>query len=73
MFTEHKSVGLDVHARSLVAAAIDGVTGELIHARLTPSHEHNRSWLGDLLGPGRQPRCMATSSAVLLTSSTDDL
>ena len=38
MFTERTSVGLDVHARSVVAAAIDGVTGEVIQARLTPSH-----------------------------------
>ncbi len=51
MFTERTSVGLDVHARSVVAAAIDGVTGELIRSRLTPSHEHIRSWLGDLPGP----------------------
>lgn len=29
--------GLDVHARSVVAAAIDGVTDELIQTRLTPS------------------------------------
>jgi hypothetical protein len=27
VFTERTSVGLDVHARSVVAAAIDGVTG----------------------------------------------
>ena len=51
MFTERTSVGLDVHARSVAAAAIDGVTGELFQARLTPSHEHVRSWLGDLPGP----------------------
>ena len=51
MFTERTSVGLDVHARSVVAAAIDGVTGEVFQARLTPSHEHVRSWLGDLPGP----------------------
>lgn len=51
MFTERTSVGLDVHARSVAAAAIDSVTGELIQARLTPSHEHIRSWLGDLPGP----------------------
>lgn len=51
MFTERTSVGLDVHARSVVAAAIGGVTGELIQSRLTPSHEHIRSWLGDLPGP----------------------
>ncbi|MFB9071870.1 IS110 family transposase [Citricoccus parietis] len=51
MFTERTSVGLDVHARSVAAAAIDGVTGELIQTRLTPSHEHILSWLGDLPGP----------------------
>ncbi len=51
MFTERTSVGLDVHARSVAAAAIDGVTGELFQAKLTPSHEHVRSWLGDLPGP----------------------
>lgn len=51
MFTERTSVGLDVHARSVAAAAIDGVTGELSQAKLTPSYEHVRSWLGDLPGP----------------------
>jgi transposase len=49
--TERTSVGLDVHARSVAAAAIDGVTGELFQARLTPSHEHIRAWLGALPGP----------------------
>ena len=51
MFTERTSVGLDVHARSVAAAAIDGVTGELVQTKLTPSHEHIRSWLQDLPGP----------------------
>jgi transposase len=51
VFTERTSVGLDVHARSVAAAAIDGVTGELFQTKLTPSHEHIRSWLGDLPGP----------------------
>ena len=51
MLVERTSVGLDVHARSVAAAAIDGVTGELRQARLTPSHEHIRSWIGDLHGP----------------------
>ena len=51
MFTERTSVGLDVHARSVAAAAIDGVTGELFQARLTPSHEHIQAWLADLPGP----------------------
>ena len=51
MFTERTSVGLDVHARSVAAAAIDGATGELIQARLTPDHGHIRSWIQDLPGP----------------------
>jgi transposase len=51
VFTERTSVGLDVHARSVVAAAIDGVTGELIQSRLTPSHDHVRAWLAGLPGP----------------------
>ena len=51
MFSERTSVGLDVHARSVAAAAIDGVTGELFRSRLTPSHEHIRSWVQDLRGP----------------------
>lgn len=51
MFTERTSVGLDVHARSVAAAAIDGVTGELTQTRLTPSHDHIRSWIEELPGP----------------------
>lgn len=51
MFTERTSVGLDVHARSVAAAAIDGVTGELFQSKLTPSSEHIRSWVAGLPGP----------------------
>ncbi|QBF47674.1 IS110 family transposase [Janibacter limosus] len=51
MFTERTSVGLDVHARSVAAAAIDGVTGELFQSKLTPSHEHVVSWVQALPGP----------------------
>ena len=51
MFVERTSVGLDVHARSVAAAAIDGVTGEVFRARLTPSHDHIRGWVADLPGP----------------------
>lgn len=51
MFTERTSVGLDVHARSVAAAAIDGVTGELVERKLTPQHEHIRSWLSELPAP----------------------
>ncbi|HVW42009.1 MAG TPA: IS110 family transposase [Amycolatopsis sp.] len=51
MLIERTSVGLDVHARSVVAAAIDGVTGELKRARLTPSHDRIRSWIEQFDGP----------------------
>jgi transposase len=51
VFSERTSVGLDVHARSVVAAAIDGVTGEVLKARLSPSHDQIRSWIDDLPGP----------------------
>jgi transposase len=51
VFSERTSVGLDVHARSVAAAAIDGVTGELFQAKLTPSHEHIRGWIAGLPGP----------------------
>ena len=51
MFSERTSVGLDVHARSVVAAAIDGVTGEVFRARLTPAVEDVLSWVQRLPGP----------------------
>jgi transposase len=51
VFTERTSVGLDVHARSVAAAAIDGVTGELFQTKLTPAHDHIRSWIRELPGP----------------------
>jgi len=51
VFTERTSVGLDVHARSVAAAAIDGVTGELFQTRLTPAHDHIRSWIQELPSP----------------------
>src|SRR4051795_7121081 len=45
------SVGLDVHARSVSAAAIDGVTGELIRQRLVPDPAVILDWLRALPGP----------------------
>ena len=51
MFSERTSVGLDVHARSVVAAAIDGVTGEVFRARLTPAYEDVIGWVQALPGP----------------------
>lgn len=51
MIKERTSVGLDVHARSVAACAIDGVTGELRRARLSPDHGEIHRWLRELEGP----------------------
>jgi transposase len=51
VFSERTSVGLDMHARSVAAAAIDSVTGEVFQARLTPSYDDIRSWMSRLPGP----------------------
>ena len=51
MFVERTSVGLDVHARSVAAAAIDGATGEVFRARLVPDAEVVLGWIGGLPGP----------------------
>lgn len=51
MFTERTSVGLDVHARSVVATAIDTKTGELFKQRLVPANEVVLDWLHTLPGP----------------------
>ena len=51
MKIQRTSVGLDVHARSVVACALDGDTGEVFQRRLTPDHGEIVAWLGDLPGP----------------------
>lgn len=51
MFSERTSVGLDVHARSVAAAAVDGQTGEVIKARLSPAHDAVLDWVRALPGP----------------------
>jgi transposase len=51
VFTERTSVGLDVHARSVVAAAIDGDTGEVFKKRLTPGNDDVIGWVRSLPGP----------------------
>jgi transposase len=48
---ERTFVGLDVHARSVVACSIDTVTGEVRRARLTPDLEDIWRWLRALEGP----------------------
>ncbi len=48
---ERTFVGLDVHARSVVACALDDTTGELSKARLVPDNETVLAWLQALPGP----------------------
>ena len=48
---QRTSVGLDVHARSVVACGIDGETGEVFERRLTPQHGEILTWIRDLPGP----------------------
>jgi transposase len=45
------SVGLDVHARSVVGCGLDGETGEVFEHRLTPNHREILEWVRSLPGP----------------------
>ncbi len=51
MFNERTSVGLDAHARSILACALDTVTGQILQRRLVPSVDAVLDWLGELPGP----------------------
>ncbi len=51
MIGNRMSVGLDVHARSVVACGLDGQTGELFERRLTPDHGEVAAWVRSLPGP----------------------
>ena len=53
MIRQRTSVGLDVHARSVLACALDGETGELIERRMTPVHGEIVDWAQSLPGPVR--------------------
>ena len=53
MTGQRTSVGLDVHARSVVGRGVDERTGEVLAARLTPAHEDVIGWLRSLPGPVR--------------------
>lgn len=44
MFIERTAIGLDVHARSVRAAALDTSTGELIEAKLPPGNDAVTRW-----------------------------
>lgn len=51
MGTERTSVGLDVHARSVSAAAIDEVTGQVVQRRLDAENRAVLAWLASLPQP----------------------
>jgi hypothetical protein len=51
MVLERTSVGLDVHARSIVAGVLDSFTGEVWSRRLPPATEAVLGWVGSLPGP----------------------
>jgi len=51
VFSERTSVGLDVHARSIVGCGLDSVTGEVFRRRLTPTFAGVSSWLAELPAP----------------------
>lgn len=51
MIGQRTSVGLDVHARSVVACGLDRETGEVVERRLTPAHRDILSWIDSLPGP----------------------
>ena len=48
MFSERTSVGLDVHARSIVGCGLDTVSGAVVRRRLTPTVEGVSAWLAEL-------------------------
>lgn len=51
MKIQRTSIGLDVHARSVVACGLDGDTGEVFERRLTPDHGEILGWVQSLPGP----------------------
>jgi transposase len=51
MAWERTSVGLDVHARSIMAGVLDSVSGQVWSRRLPPASEAVLSWVRSLPGP----------------------
>jgi transposase len=51
MVLERTSVGLDVHARSIMAGVLDTVTGQVWSRRLPVATEAVVAWIGSLPGP----------------------
>ena len=51
MKVQRTSIGLDVHARSVVACGLDGDTGEVFKRRLCPDHREVLEWVRGLPAP----------------------
>ena len=51
MKLQRTSVGLDVHARSVVACGLDGDTGEVFERWLTPNRQEILEWIRGVPGP----------------------
>jgi transposase len=51
MVLEGRSVGLEVHARSIVAGVLDSAPGQVWSLRLPPATEAVLSWVRSLPGP----------------------
>ena len=51
MKIQRTSIGLDVHARSVVACGLDGDTGEVFERRLCPDHREVLEWITSLPAP----------------------
>ena len=51
MKVQRTSIGLDVHARSVVGCGLDGETGQLFERRLIPDHGEVLEWIGSLPAP----------------------
>ncbi|MFD4421797.1 hypothetical protein ACFWN7_09865 [Agromyces sp. NPDC058484] len=48
MFNEPTAIGLDVHARSVRAAVLDTITGEVIEAKLPPDSVEIVDWVAGI-------------------------
>jgi transposase len=51
LINERTTVGLDVHARSVVAEAIGWDTGQVFTQRLVPASDEVLAWVSQLPGP----------------------
>lgn len=51
MSHQRTSVGLDVHARSVVGCGLDRETGQVVERRLCPDHREILAWLAQLPAP----------------------